>query len=172
MKFSVSHMKIEMHISECEIYNSLLVTYTHLGTIFPTWNVEFSVHLTWKYRYNIFCIKCSIFHVRVMKIGMQILWQEIRKCLFHISKYGHRFSHMKYGIFSYFSFENFRAVFPSRNIKYCLFNIWKKCIHSPTRNVEFSQRFSCLSSEILYISIKKAWMKVFWYETWNSVYFT
>ena len=128
--------------------------------------------LTWKYRYNIFCIKCSIFHVRVMKIGMQILWQGIRKCLFHISKYGHRFSHMKYGIFSYFSFENCHAVFPSRNIKYCLFNIWKKCIHSPTRNVEFSQRFSCLSSEILYISIKKAWMKVFWYETWNSVYFT
>ena len=99
MKFSVSHMKIEMHISECEIYNSLFVTYTHLGTIFPTWNVKLSVHLPWKYRYNIFCIKCGIFHVTVMKIGMQFLWQEIWKCLFHISKYGHRFSHMKYGFF-------------------------------------------------------------------------
>ena len=121
---------------------------------------------------NILQTMWIFFLIRVMKIWMQILWQEIQKCLFHISKYGHRFSHMKYGIFSYFSFENCHAVFPSRNIKYCLFNIWKKCIHSPTRNVEFSQRFSCLSSEILYISIKKAWMKVFWYETWNSVYFT
>ena len=81
------------------------------------------------------------------------------------------FSHMKYGIFSYFSFENLHAVFPSWNIEYYLFNIWKKCIHFLTTNVEFFHRFSCLSSEILYISIKKAWMKVFWYETWKSVYF-
>lgn len=83
----------------------------------------------------------------------------------------HTWSHETW-IFSYLSFENICEVFPSWNIEYCLFNIWKKCIHSPTRNAEFSHRFLCLSCEILYISIKKAWMKVFWYETWNSVYFT
>ena len=35
------------------------------------------------------------FYIRVMKIGMQILWQEIQKCLFHISTHGH----MKHGFF-------------------------------------------------------------------------
>ena len=39
------------------------------------------------------------FYIRVMKIWMQILWQEIQKCLFHISKHGH----MKHGIFFIFS---------------------------------------------------------------------
>ena len=88
----------------------------------------------------------------------------------HIKIWSQVFSH-EIWIFSYFSFENLHAVFPSWNIEYYLFNIWKKYIHFLTTNVEFFHRFSCLSSEILYISIKKAWMKVFWYETWKSVYF-
>ena len=81
------------------------------------------------------------------------------------------FSHMKYGIFQ-FSFENLCAVFTSGNIEFYLFNIWKTFINFPTRNIEFANRFSCLSSEILSISINKDWMNVFWPETWNSVYFT
>ena len=72
--------------------------------------------------------------------------------------------------FSYFPFENICEFFPSWNIEYCLFNIWKTCVNFPTRNIEFSHRFSCLGSEILYIFIKNVW-KVFWYEIWNSVYF-
>ena len=154
-----------MHVSECyyiichmlhEYF--ILFIFINLATTFPTWNMEFSGHPTWKYRYNIFCIICEIVHVaaaanslqscltlwdpvdgsppgsfvpgilqartlewvaisfssswkwnvkvkslscvqlvvhdRVVKIWRQILWQEIRKCLFHISKYGHRlFSH-------------------------------------------------------------------------------
>ena len=108
----------------------------------------------------------NFFYIRVMKICMQILWQEIQKCLFHISKHGH----MKHGIFTYLSFENICEVFPSWNIEYCLFNIWKTFVNFPTSNIEFSHRFSCLGSEILYIFIKNVW-KVFWYEIWNSVYF-
>ena len=72
--------------------------------------------------------------------------------------------------FSYFPFENICEFFPSWNIEYCLFNIWKTCVNFPTSNIEFSHRFSCLGSEILYIFIKNVW-KVFWYEIWNSVYF-
>ena len=127
--------------------NSLYIIHESMDTKYSADNVEF-------------------FYIRVMKIWMQILWQEIQKCLFHISKHGH----MKHGIFTYLSFENICEVFPSWNIEYCLFNIWKTFVNFPTSNIEFSHRFSCLGSEILYIFIKNVW-KVFWYEIWNSVYF-
>ena len=128
--------------------NSLYIIHESMDTKYSAENVEF------------------FFYIRVMKIWMQILWQEIQKCLFHISKHGH----MKHGIFTYLSFENICEVFPSWNIEYCLFNIWKTFVNFPTSHIEFSHRFSCLGSEILYIFIKNVW-KVFWYEIWNSVYF-
>ena len=114
----------------------------------------------------------EFFMLEIWKSGCRFFDRKYKNGYFTYQNIVTGFSHMKYGIFSYFSFENLCAVFPSWNIEYCLFNIWKKCIHSPTRNAEFSHRFLCLSCEILYISIKKAWMKVFWYETWNFVYFT
>ena len=40
-------------------------------TTFPTWNMEFSGHPTWKYRYNIFCIICEIVHVAVAANSLQ-----------------------------------------------------------------------------------------------------
>ena len=128
--------------------NSLYIIHESMDTKYSAENVEF------------------FFYIRVMKIWMQILWQEIQKCLFHISKYGH----MKHRIFFIFSIWKYLWVLSSWNIEYCLFNIWKACFNFPTRYIELSHRFSCLNSETLYIFIKNVW-KVFCYEVWNSVYF-
>ena len=60
-----------MHISECEIQNSLLFIFINLATTFPTWNMEFSGHPTWKCRYNIFCIICEIVHIAAAANSLQ-----------------------------------------------------------------------------------------------------
>ena len=95
----------------------------------------------------------------------------------------HTWSHETW-IFSYLSFENICEVFPSWNIEYCLFHIWKTCVNFPTRNIEFSHRFSCLALKfsifssrmfgrysdmrfgILCISHLTIWGEMFSYEIW------
>ena len=113
----------------------------------------------------------GIFHIRVMEIWMQIILQKIWKLYFTYQNMVTGFLTW-YDFFSYFSYEKLCVVFPSWNTEYCLVNIRKTFINLPTRNVAFAHRFPCLRYEILYISIKKVWTKVFWYEIWNSVYFT
>ena len=75
-----------------DIWNEILsFTYENLGAYFTmwnikfsiihiyksgnnssTWNMEFSGHPTWNYRYNIICIKCEIVHVAATANSLQL----------------------------------------------------------------------------------------------------
>ena len=91
----------------------------------------------WKYGHKIFWRKCGKFYIRVMKIWMQILWQEIKKyiSMSHIPTWSHE-------TWNFFTFVIWKHLWSLSFMKYwILSNIWKTCVNFPTRNIEFSHRF-------------------------------
>ena len=187
-------MKV-LSVSSIDIWNEI-VLHKRWNSQFHIWKsrwrfqgvkhkiLHYSHTQIWK---KIFQLKVWILCTSYMKVWTQNILQKMWIFFFILElwKSGCRFFDRKYKnvyftypnivtwnmeFFSYFPFENICEFFPSWNIEYCLFNIWKACFNFPTRYIELSHRFSCLNSETLYIFIKNVW-KVFCYEVWNSVYF-
>ena len=84
-----------MHVSECyyiichmlhEYF--ILFIFINMVTTFPTWNMEFSGHPTWKYRYNISWRKDStkISNEKYEKIPY-FMWENLWSCFDMWNKY-------------------------------------------------------------------------------------